>query len=232
MTPKQSKNGRFSNKVVWHILNCAHSFLASKDYIRCGRKPKYEQSVVGIKSKCPQMLRPVDYHISTHACDLTLSHHVCTQKAWKTLRRRLCVRESHTHTHIQQENTRREAIRRGITAAANVPTSACLSWQPSVSFLASWDLHVSMCECVHMCLVEIRAADERSEHETNSECCFSLLCVRKPSYNKVWTGTVEGWTAKFLRCDWSSDLQRVYYENCFCYNISFLNPPWSGIRQH
>lgn len=186
MTPKQSKNGRFSNKVVWHILNCAksHSFLASKDYIRCGRKPKYEQSVVGIKSKCPQMLRPVDYHISTHACDLTLSHHVCTQKAWKTLRRQLCVRESHTHTHIQQENTRREAIRRGITAAANVLTSACLSWQPSVSFLVSWDLHVSMCECVHMCLVEIRAADERSEHETNSECCFSLLCVRKPSYNR------------------------------------------------
>lgn len=176
------------------------------------------------------MLRPVDYHISTHACDLTLSHHVCTQKAWKTLRRRLCMRGSHTHTHIRQENTRREAISRGITAAANVLTSACLSWQPSVSsvqILASWDLHVSMCECVHMCLVEVRAADERSEHETNcaASVCFAWVII------EVCTGTVEGWTAKFLRCVWSSDLQRVYYENCFCYNISFLNPPWSGIRQ-
>lgn len=123
-------------------------------------------------------------HIHTCMRSHIESSRLHTEGVKDTTQTTLRERISHTHTHIQQENTRREAIRRGITAAANVLTSACLSWQPSVSFLVSWDLHVSMCECVHMCLVEIRAADERSEHKTNSECCFSLLCVRKPSYNR------------------------------------------------
>jgi len=79
-------------------------------------------------------------HTHTHACDLTLSHHILHTEGVKdtplTLHVRISPREY------------AEAISSTNAVAANVLNPACLPWQPSrssVHILAAWDLHLSVC---------------------------------------------------------------------------------------